>query len=403
MKNNNSEKITDSIWKELAGASLSPSHDRWHVDRVMQYALKLQSINGGDLDIIEAAVILHDLGRMDPNKRGEESIDQSVQLSKNVLDNLGAVLNNKKKTGVIQAIKEHDKPNHTPSSLEGKILKDADFLAGFGAWGILRIALWAGETGAGVKQILDRLEFGMRKRIDGLIFQESREIAIREYTFARLFFSLLNEPAEIAPRSSQGQYIVLEGISGTGKNTQAEGIKRRLIENKHTCEIVEEPSEYYKKYRDVWENINNGARLKDPFQMRHLMISDRLQLQKEDVIPLLDKNDYVLSVRSFISTLVYQSIKESDIYELYFMQRNIYLPDLVIIFDIDPQEAIERIKERTKRGIFETLEKMKRHRDIYLNLSQHHILGHHVKVVSASQAKERITEQCCEYIAELSR
>lgn len=398
MSRDNTESMAKQVWKEIAGEALSPSHDHWHVDRVMAYAKELQAIYGGDLTVLEAAVIMHDLGRIDPGKRGEESIEESIEHAQHVLDNLGDVVSASRKESILLAIREHDKPDYIPSTIEGKILKDADFLAGFGAWGVLRIAMWAGETKGGVVQILERLEVRMRNRIEGLCFDESKRVAIREYSFARLFSSLLHEQPELISTPHRGLYVILEGISGSGKDTQAKHITAELQNHNLSCKIVHEPGEHYKRIRDTWQAASEGRKLSDPILMRYLMMADRYQGITEQVTPSLKEYDIVLSVRSFVSTLVYQSRQHRELSELHFMHRWVPIPDLLIILDLDPEIALERIKNRDKKGLFETLPKMRRHRQSYLQLAKDHLLSLDTEIVNAGEDEVNITAECIELI-----
>ena len=196
MSSNQKEHIELAIWKELASENLSVSHDRWHIDRVLSFAYQLQALYGGDPEVITAAVIMHDLGREDPNLHGQESIDKSIAHAREVLGRID--FPSDKVEQVIIAIDEHDKPEMQPSTIEGRILKDADFLGGFGAWGILRICMWAGETDGGVDQILNRLEQRMPRRLANLEFAESERLAREEMVFISLFLSLLKQPAQLA-------------------------------------------------------------------------------------------------------------------------------------------------------------------------------------------------------------
>ena len=62
-----------SLWKEIAGLNISVSHDHWHIDRVLNFANQLHSLYGGDIQVITAAAILHDLGRSDSTLHGSDT------------------------------------------------------------------------------------------------------------------------------------------------------------------------------------------------------------------------------------------------------------------------------------------------------------------------------------------
>ena len=271
MSSTDSEQVGDRICEVLRQRRLSSSHDRWHLERVLSFAEQLQSIHGGDMEALTAAVLLHDLGRSEPDLHGRASVEKSVKEARKVLEMVD--ISASKMERVILAISEHDQPKVLPSTIEGKILKEADFLAGFGAWGILRIAMWAAETDQGVDQILDRLENRMPIRLDSLQFPESRRLAQREMLFTDLFLSRLREPPLVDERVSAGKYIVLEGISGSGKDTQADLLVPRLEALGYSVEKVSEPAGKYQRARDEW-----GPKPLDRVIELFLLLADRYEL-----------------------------------------------------------------------------------------------------------------------------
>ena len=387
MNSNPKEHVELAIWKELASENLSVSHDRWHIDRVLSFACQLQALYGGDLEVITAAVIMHDLGRVDSRLHGQNSIDESIARARRIL----LRINFPKVEQVIQAIEEHDKPEVRPSTIEGRILKDADFLGGFGAWGVLRIALWAGETGAGVDQVLDRLQKRMPKRLANLEFPESQRLAMEETLFAHLFSALLDRPATLSTHGLRGQYIVLEGISGSGKDTQANALQERLRARGCTVVRVHEPDDMYRDLRDVWQEKHHN-RLEDPLLMKFLLMADRYELIRDKVCPGLTDGHIVLSVRNFVSTLVYQCADDLDVAATAFAHRFAPLPDVLLLYDVEPGVAYSRIEGREKKGLYETRELLEVHRKRYRDVCQQ-LFAPRLKIIDASQPIEVVEEQ----------
>lgn len=383
------EHIELEIWKEIAGKNLSVSHDRWHIDRVLSFAFQLQSIYGGDLEVITAAAIMHDLGRSSPDLHGQDSIEKSIVHARRILARIGFPTD--KIERVITAIDEHDKPEVRPSTIEGRILKDADFLAGFGAWGILRIGMWAGETGGGVGQVLDRLEHRMPRRLAKLEFPESECLAREEMMFTNLFLSLLRQPPELTGRPWKGNYIVLEGISGSGKDSQANRLQERLKLSDHAVVIVHEPTDVYRELRDAWKASHN-KQVDDPMIMKFLLMADRYELIQGKVLPALEKGHIVISIRSFISTLVYQCNGACDVAATAFAHRFAPLPDLLVLFDVDADVALARIKDRKSKGVHETRNLLEKHRKLYRETCSR-LLEPRLKVINASKSIDEVAEQ----------
>lgn len=398
MSERNNKLIELAIRKELARIHLSPSHDFWHLDRVLEYAKVLESLYGGDIEIIIAAVLLHDLGRSDPARRGTESSELSAKEAEFVLSKSG--FPPAKLESVLMAIREHDQPMLSPSTLEGRILKDADFLAGFGAWGVVRIAIWAGETGEGVTQLLEGLENKMARRFQGLEFPESRKLAIREMQFARLFLSLLHKQIGTFSINQRSAYIILEGISGSGKDTQAKRLEHNIIDYGKAVCLLSEPTSLYKEARKLW-----GDEQHDYSIQTFLLMADRYKQIKEKIQPALESGQIVISVRSYLSNIVYQSDKTNEAELTDFIHKFVPIPDIVFILDLPVEEAHRRLQVRSKTekrslGEFESVEELERIRKGYLKLIEQRG-GEGFIVINASQSEQQVESDIWQNITKL--
>jgi dTMP kinase len=287
----------------------------------------------------------------------------------------------------------HDKPDVKPRTVEGRILKDADFLAGFGAWGILRIAMWAGETGRGIDQFLELVHNHMPKRVESLEFPESKCLALKETKFVRLFVSLLDQIPTLETQLS-GNYIVLEGNGGVGKDTQAEILKQRFEIEGQKAIIVNEPSDRYRSIDNLWEE-KFGMRLEDDGSMfrRFVIIGDRARLIRETVIPALREGITVISVRSFISMLVYQCESELDRICVTYLHQFVPIPDLVVLYDADEEICLKRIVRRgTRRGLFDRLEDLKKYRPLFLKIANVDYLDCPIEIVDAGKSEDEVAK-----------
>lgn len=123
------------VKEQLAGAEAG--HDWFHTERVWKLAKKIQETEGGNLEIIELAALLHDIA--DPKfHNGDEQLALNISndflISQNVdPDTAAAVLN------IIRNIsfKNRGEQQESPS-LELQIVQDADRLDAIGAIGIAR-------------------------------------------------------------------------------------------------------------------------------------------------------------------------------------------------------------------------------------------------------------------------
>ncbi|MDP2750669.1 MAG: HD domain-containing protein [Nanoarchaeota archaeon] len=133
------EKQIDGLKKLAEPHFKNADPDRWaHSLRVLSIARILQKHEGGDLDVIEAAAILHDTGR------GVECINKKLchaEESSKIADKLLAKINfpKAKINKVKHCIEAHRwSKGLKAETIEAQIIKDADRLEASGAVGVAR-------------------------------------------------------------------------------------------------------------------------------------------------------------------------------------------------------------------------------------------------------------------------
>ena len=114
-------------------------HDKSHVERVYNLALRIAEMEKADVDIVKAAVLLHDVARaLEDEGKIEDHAAESAKMAKKVLNDVG--FPHQKAAEVIHCIKVHRfRKGKRAESLEAKILQDADRLDILGAIGIARV------------------------------------------------------------------------------------------------------------------------------------------------------------------------------------------------------------------------------------------------------------------------
>ena len=114
------------------------SHDYDHIVRVMSLADTLQAQEGGKLPIIWAAVALHDIGQERERRHGGDHAIIGAAMAAELLTN--TQFPQHAIPEVQKAIREHRMTGGIlPSTLEGRILYDADKIDCLGAIGIGRL------------------------------------------------------------------------------------------------------------------------------------------------------------------------------------------------------------------------------------------------------------------------
>jgi len=114
-------------------------HDKYHVERVYNLAMRLAQEEGADLDTVKAAVLLHDIARaMEDEGSIDDHANEGAKMARKILNETD--FPKEKIDDVIHCIRMHRfRNNLVPKSLEAKILQDADRLDIIGAIGIARV------------------------------------------------------------------------------------------------------------------------------------------------------------------------------------------------------------------------------------------------------------------------
>lgn len=120
------------------------SHDWFHIERVWNTAKYLQSKEGGDLEIIELAALLHDIA---DHKYNDGDFDKGADVAFNFLKNEGASDELAKHVSDVIAVVSFKGANveDASTSIEGKIVRDADRLDAIGAIGVARAFAYGGS------------------------------------------------------------------------------------------------------------------------------------------------------------------------------------------------------------------------------------------------------------------
>ena len=122
-------------------------HDWWHIYRVWRLAVEIARAEGGDLEVVELAALLHDIADWKFHG-GDEQIGS--QRARQWLESLGA------EERIVSAVEEivlhisykgAGVQEYTAMPLEGKIVQDADRLDAIGAIGIARAFAYGGHAG----------------------------------------------------------------------------------------------------------------------------------------------------------------------------------------------------------------------------------------------------------------
>lgn len=149
------EALAEHLLPHATDGTSDGSHDLSHLLRVWKNATAIHDEEGGDLEILAAATILHDCVAVEKNSphRAQASRLAAEKASK-LLADIG--WQSSRLAATAHAIEAHSfSANIPPRTLEAKILQDADRLDAIGMVGAARCFYIAGRMGSGLYDPLD--------------------------------------------------------------------------------------------------------------------------------------------------------------------------------------------------------------------------------------------------------
>ncbi|MGK7370983.1 MAG: dTMP kinase [Candidatus Halalkalibacterium sp. M3_1C_030] len=147
-------------------------------------------------------------------------------------------------------------------------------------------------------------------------------------------------------------FITFEGIDGSGKTTQIELLKGRLVDEGHQVSVFREPggTEISEQIREILLDAKQDI---DPVTELLLFSAARSQLVAEKVIPLQKSGAIVILDRFYDSTTAYQgygrkSVSIKHIREINEIAGHQNEPDLTFYMKISLKEAQKRTRDKEK-------------------------------------------------------
>ncbi|RYD46882.1 MAG: dTMP kinase [Verrucomicrobiaceae bacterium] len=197
----------------------------------------------------------------------------------------------------------------------------------------------------------------------------------------------------------KGLLIVIEGIDGTGKSTQAKRLGEWFTSQGREVVLSREPTAgpWGTKVR---ESAATG-RLSPEDELTYFL-NDRRQHVEELIEPSLAAGKVVILDRYYFSTMAYQGARGFDPVEI--RQKNEVfapVPDLLLIMDLDVDAAHARIGFRgDTANEFEKRENLERCREIFMTLKDEHF----VRVIDTrgtlDEVEVKVRQAVAAYLAE---
>ena len=183
--------ITDFLQRELTGSQLG-AHAYDHSMRVYSLAMQLSKGLQVNTRVLEAAALLHDVGRAREDESGVSHSILSGEMSREYLRELGYSAGEIQH--VVDAIRTHRFSEKVePTSLEGQILSDADRLDAIGAIGVFRAIAQATASGIGIQGFLNHAEEKLLRLKDSMYTAPARKLAAERHRTLHRFVQQLKQ------------------------------------------------------------------------------------------------------------------------------------------------------------------------------------------------------------------
>jgi dTMP kinase len=160
----------------------------------------------------------------------------------------------------------------------------------------------------------------------------------------------------------RGAFIVIEGLDGSGKTTQARLLVQKL-RSSHKAVYTTEPSRG-KIGSFIREFCLFEEKRLDSATEALLFAADRIEHIQNEVVPALNKGLLVISDRYLYSSLAYQGSTGLSLEWIEAINKHALKPDLAVFIDVAPETVMQRLNR--KKSVMETLETQRQVREVYL-------------------------------------
>lgn len=165
--------------------------------------------------------------------------------------------------------------------------------------------------------------------------------------------------------------MVIEGLDGSGKSTQAKLIKEYIEKLGRQCLLTKEPTDWSEPGKKARAIIQKQIKT-SPENLQKFMAQDREEHLRKEIAPNLKKGINVISDRYFFSTIAYGSLDCSPKW-LKNLNSGFPIPDITLFIDTNTKTCIKRLESRGKKlDLFETEQKLKKIRLAYLEMAENY-------------------------------
>jgi len=147
-------------------------------------------------------------------------------------------------------------------------------------------------------------------------------------------------------------FFVLEGIDGSGKETQVKMLAETLKKAGKKVEVIEFPDYNSGPGKKIGQYLDNKLQLMHK-DVAKLYADDR-RLHQERIKKWIEEGVIVVSDRYAYSNLAYQLVNGVDYDYLLSLDKGMIFPDLVFFIDTTIDEVIRRMNNSRKKDKYES-------------------------------------------------
>ena len=168
-------------------------------------------------------------------------------------------------------------------------------------------------------------------------------------------------------KADAGRLIAFEGLDQSGKQTQAERLRDRLVSSGRSVRLLSFP-DYHTAIGAEIARALRGERAYRADVMQLLYVANRYEW-RDEILRLKEAGDILLCDRYVASSVAYGEAQGLDVHWLTELQKYLPQPDITFLLDIPPEVSAGR--KTADRDAFERdLSLLARVRESYLRQAQ---------------------------------
>lgn len=197
------------------------------------------------------------------------------------------------------------------------------------------------------------------------------------------------------------KFFVIEGLDGSGKSTQVKLLAEWFAARGLPCFATRQPGDG--PLGKLARAATYGEFPVERESLSLLFAAEHYQHYREKIAPALERGEYVICDRYYYSNFVYQGTNAAAVERIFSYNQAAMAakkPDAVFFIDVPPEECMRRIAaSRAEISIFETLDKLKAHRERFIALFERLSPSENIiKIDNTDNDKNMVFQQITDYI-----